>query len=728
MATTISTQDLENARRDIDDIGKAVNENVIVSPRYGEDFKSLPMIAAEGQVQLDQLQEAIDIAAAAGAGANGWTDLLIQTQDGDIQRNLNNFIKRGIANRFSAYIAANGGYTIGDIVLLENGGEVVSIGAANTTNPNTDMSGWKRKDAKFTFFDFGFKHNTDCTAQLQNLASYCANNDITIEDFSGETYLYSSSISIIAPGRNITIKSNCIFDSDTSGISASGSITEVGQLSANTLKASSSITLSSLAVPVSAGDILVIHNTKDSSFATHQLYYKNGEFNFAKSVSGNTISLKQQTQAEYLSDDIIKVYKLNPVRLDIQGIKIDSSAVISFMPRLFYKSKFDLTVFNDGSNPASQTAFLLDRGLRSKIIGGDYQKLNLGGTGTDYGVSIANCQDIENRAGYCYGARHGVSIGGGSGVGSVPGRRIKTIGAVIENDPASQLHAADFHGNTSDSYYQGCEIIGRISLSGFNTSSRNNRINSPEGEIRAPIGLSELVGGTIESVGDVIVSSGAASNICGWLGSSTAAKVKQPTTLKIIDIEFESNPNLIGISAILNLPVVNNFVMDGFKLNGPDTLTRLLTYSAGALTTKPSYIQITNPRYSISDSMIIIAGEAGLNGVKKNIFQTSGSNSNGSWTKFSDGTMICRHRVTTTLPINTAITGGFKSSDIPWTYPVAFISAPSITAMSFDGSSLSIRATSAGSSSAQLYSTSTVSIPSAGINFDVVAVGRWLRE
>lgn len=65
MATTISTQDLENARRDIDDIGKAVNEKVIVSPRYGKDFKSLPMIAAEFQIS----SVAAEVAAISAAGS-----------------------------------------------------------------------------------------------------------------------------------------------------------------------------------------------------------------------------------------------------------------------------------------------------------------------------------------------------------------------------------------------------------------------------------------------------------------------------------------------------------------------------------------------------------------------------------------------------------------------------------------------------------------------------------
>ena len=59
MATTISTQDLIDVKRDIDDIGKAVNEKVIVSPRYGEDFKSLPMIADEAQATIGEWESAI---------------------------------------------------------------------------------------------------------------------------------------------------------------------------------------------------------------------------------------------------------------------------------------------------------------------------------------------------------------------------------------------------------------------------------------------------------------------------------------------------------------------------------------------------------------------------------------------------------------------------------------------------------------------------------------------
>ena len=63
----VTKQELIDAKRDAQDLGKAVNEKVIVSPRYGEDFKSLPMISAEFQISSDAA-EAAAVSAAGSAG------------------------------------------------------------------------------------------------------------------------------------------------------------------------------------------------------------------------------------------------------------------------------------------------------------------------------------------------------------------------------------------------------------------------------------------------------------------------------------------------------------------------------------------------------------------------------------------------------------------------------------------------------------------------------------
>ncbi|MEW7863939.1 hypothetical protein AB2R46_18520, partial [Acinetobacter baumannii] len=89
MADSIITkQELIDAQKDAKDLGECVNgnESGIVTPRYGEAYPTLPKLTtifeamiASGYLKIDDLQAAIDIAAAAGAGANGWTDLLIST-------------------------------------------------------------------------------------------------------------------------------------------------------------------------------------------------------------------------------------------------------------------------------------------------------------------------------------------------------------------------------------------------------------------------------------------------------------------------------------------------------------------------------------------------------------------------------------------------------------------------------------------------------------------------
>lgn len=52
----------------------------------------------------------------------------------------------------------------------------------------------------------------------------------------------------------------------------------------------------------------------------------------------------------------------------------------------------------------------------------------------------------------------------------------------------------------------------------------------------------------------------------------------------------------------------------------------------------------------------------------------SGSNANGSWTKFADGTMICTHTVERG-PINIATAGLFKSASYEWSFPIPFVNS-----------------------------------------------------
>lgn len=95
MAGILTPEDFRNAQRDLRDTGKGVNEDIIVYPRYGLPFKSLPMMSrlfeeliAGGYTSIDDLRAAIDIALEAGAGSAGWTADLI-SYSGTTQKEFN---------------------------------------------------------------------------------------------------------------------------------------------------------------------------------------------------------------------------------------------------------------------------------------------------------------------------------------------------------------------------------------------------------------------------------------------------------------------------------------------------------------------------------------------------------------------------------------------------------------------------------------------------------------
>ncbi|MEW7863888.1 hypothetical protein AB2R46_18225, partial [Acinetobacter baumannii] len=80
----VTRQDLVDAHYDAETLGECINgeENTEVTSRLGRTYWTLATInylISQGQLKISDLQAAIDIAAAAGAGANGWTDLLIAT-------------------------------------------------------------------------------------------------------------------------------------------------------------------------------------------------------------------------------------------------------------------------------------------------------------------------------------------------------------------------------------------------------------------------------------------------------------------------------------------------------------------------------------------------------------------------------------------------------------------------------------------------------------------------
>jgi hypothetical protein len=66
-----------------------------------------------------------------------------------------------------------------------------------------------------------------------------------------------------------------------------------------------------------------------------------------------------------------------------------------------------------------------------------------------------------------------------------------------------------------------------------------------------------------------------------------------------------------------------------------------------------------------------------------------GSNANGEYVRFADGTQICTRTVTASaLAIGTAFLGGFRSAGVSWAFPASFVAAPVMAGTALLNSSL----------------------------------------
>lgn len=103
-----------------------------------------------------------------------------------------------------------------------------------------------------------------------------------------------------------------------------------------------------------------------------------------------------------------------------------------------------------------------------------------------------------------------------------------------------------------------------------------------------------------------------------------------------------------------------------------------------------------------------------------------GSNANGEFVRFADGTLICTYSVSTSLAIDIAHLGGFRCAAQTWAYPSAFVAAPSVGVLARNLTALGgISANTPGTGSMQWAVTAVTSQTAATREVALTAIGRW---
>ncbi len=132
-----------------------------------------------------------------------------------------------------------------------------------------------------------------------------------------------------------------------------------------------------------------------------------------------------------------------------------------------------------------------------------------------------------------------------------------------------------------------------------------------------------------------------------------------------------------------------------------------------------------NDWVQIMDQRNVLGVVSQVAGLPTGAIVETGSNSNGSYTRWADGTQLCSLSFNRTLSISSGHMGGFRSSGTTWTYPAAFSQNPVVTASVQSLSAVSAIVSASTTSAATIVVTAVTSQASASRDFAAIATGRW---
>ena len=350
----------------------------------------------------------------AGAGAAGWTDLLVLLSNGRTQRDKN-------------------AQTIDLLDFI----------------PKTELANIQNRTSTY-----------DCTPALSQAV---ATGKRVIISQSGTyklntAYIGTTNFEIEATASDVVLDG----DSNTASyvIENRGSVTKLSATFVAPVKYAMSVTLNDVS-GLKSGDWLCFYCPTDNSYSKWRTYYRAGEWKQIRAIVGNDVYFTQLFIADY-TNLTLELYKLNSVTCKLKNVKLSRK-----------NSKSGFVKFSLSSN-ASDDNVKLDLKAREGIF---YDRcvqpkstyasgINEGNGTDDYGILFSNCQHARALNADIYSRRHAIALGGGTGICSVPVSDFRCYNSVLSADVTAGVGAADMHGNVRDSSYEDCTIYGNSNIGG----------------------------------------------------------------------------------------------------------------------------------------------------------------------------------------------------------------------------------------------------------------------
>lgn len=225
-------------------------------------------------------------------------------------------------------------------------------------------------------------------------------------------------------------------------VSVSGTLTQVGNLSANVNAGEDALSLAS-AAGISAGDALILYNPTNASWSGWRPEYRAGEFVRVHSVSGGNVKLMACLYDSY-NAVAMSVYRLDGASTVFRDFTVLSPVleVIGVKMAMIDRPVME-NVWCTGS---LSTSLEFERCADIRFDGSAFQTQPA--TNDEYGLMLANCHGGLVTGASLNAGRHGLAIGGYDRVGCVSSRAITVqVARMGNNAPAG---AQDMHGNAED--------------------------------------------------------------------------------------------------------------------------------------------------------------------------------------------------------------------------------------------------------------------------------------
>lgn len=391
----------------------------------------------------------------------------------------------------------------------------------------------------------------------------------------------STDIAISGPGT-------LDFSQGTSGqLLIAGSVTTLAKMNADVAKHAT--TLSFAAAPaVAPGDVLILYNPTDYSFGGVRAEYRDGGMFKVHSLSGNNVLVYEKATDAYVAT-AMNVGKLNGVRVSIDGIRVVPCSTAQLAP-ICVQFGQDVRITNVKCLAGGTYGGILADRCYNVFFEDVTPENNSPHVDNEYGIILASCHHASVRGGAGFATRHAVVTGTNGQPWSVPCRHVSVSNMSLWNHPATDIGAADVHGNGDFITYSNC-VMGGFSGGGRNIRLVGCTIFGMKGfQSGMCVNAPELNGGYFEILDCDLISEGDGSYDShayillqpigsGGFGYPAASWTRENLSVRIANLRLVT-PNASTLAKALsifggNADKKTNVVIDGLEWIAPQGLAFL---------------------------------------------------------------------------------------------------------------------------------------------------------